>query len=53
MSTRETLEDLSIGVNRSALAGGGNTERIVPVNPIVRYAHIREVFHIGEVCPHR
>ena len=40
---RETLKDLSHGVSRSNLAGGGNTERIVPMNAIIRYVLIMEV----------
>ena len=41
--SRETLEDLSIGVSRSNLAGDGNTERIVPINAIIRYFLILEL----------
>ena len=45
---RETLEDLSLGVSRSNLAGGGNTERIVPINAIIRYVTIIEVCYQNE-----
>ena len=45
---RETLKDLSIGVSRSNLAGDGNTERIVPINAIIRYVLIMEVCYQNE-----